>query len=136
MHNLEGVSVFNSSALLPQRRWECGSQRRFYHSLRLIKTNDSRCCIASGKRMDGWCVCVGGLPSLPISFILLRKEHTVVLTQIPEHIVHCRGKKGGDLNANVTVCCITRGVKSDTAAIAKVLSLGTGGRIVVMVAGQ
>lgn len=53
--------------------------------------------------MDGWCVCVGGLPSLPLSFILLRKEHTVVLTQIPEHIVHCGVGGGGDLNANVTV---------------------------------
>lgn len=49
-------------------------QRSLYHSPSLIKTNDSRCCSATGKNgTAGRRVCVGGSPSLPPPSILLRK---------------------------------------------------------------
>lgn len=86
------------SAALPQRGWvggwEGGRQRSFYHSLPLIKTNDSRCCTATGKGTAGWRVCVGGSPSLPPPSILLRKEPTTVSTQMPAYDVQCKKKKG------------------------------------------
>lgn len=88
--------------------------------------------------MDGWCVCVGGLPSLPLSFIFLRREHTVVLTQIPEYIVHCRRKKGRSKCKCYSVIHSTGREKEVgySSSNAKILSFSTGDRIAVMAAGQ
>lgn len=88
--------------------------------------------------MNGWCVCVGGLPSLPLSFIILRREHTVVLTHIPEHIVHCRGEKGGSKCKCYSVMHSTGCEKEVgySSSKAKILSLSAGDGIAVMAAGQ
>lgn len=83
------------------------SQRSFSCILWLIKTNDSRCCIASGKK---WLGGMFALVCLHYHFHSFSLEGSISWYW-PECIVHCRGEEG-DLNANATVWCILWGVKS------------------------
>lgn len=111
-----GASVFRCSCL-EELFWLAGwAAERLYLPPSLIKTNDSRCCSATGKterparqaggRAGRRRVCVGGSPSLPPPSILLRTAVEPATESTPFFTKQCKKRwnkaadeRGGKINS-------------------------------------